>query len=207
MGDWLRLCPPAGPGTKPSAHFKKLERNGARLVPDEATCQQKVDAVLAIPAWCNQFPAAGLSSGASHCAAIQSVRETDSPGPFVSAVAGREIGAKQSTACIAAVQRTAANPGEARPAPSGITNTVRIRRGSDFAESRFPDPGIHADLRSRPLRRRALRHDSPAPIARSDSLHSARALNFAVPLCFSWPCYNSELRERANTLPMTKVGF
>src|SRR5712664_3707539 len=123
MGDWLRLCPPAGPGTEPLAHFKKLERNGARLVPDEATCQQKVDGVLAIPAWCNQFPAAGLSCGASHCAAIQSVRETDSPGPFVSAVAGREIGQNKSPAGIAAEQQTVANPGEGGPPPRGITNT------------------------------------------------------------------------------------
>src|SRR6266849_2977959 len=163
MGDWLRLCPPAAPGTEPSAHFKKLERNGARLAPDEATCQQEVDAVLAIPAWRNRFPAAGFSRGAPCGAAIQSVRGTDSPGAFVPAVTEHEIGAKQSTACVAAVQRTAANPGAARPVASGFTNTIRIRRRGEFAESRFPGPGIHADLRPRPLRRRALRHHPPPP--------------------------------------------
>src|SRR6266436_6808022 len=176
MGDRLRLCPPAGPGTEPSAHFKKLERNGARLVPGEATSQQEVDAVLAISAWRNRFPAAGLSRGAPCGAAIQSVRGTDPPGPFVPAVTEREIGAKQSTACVAPVQRTAANPGAARSAASGITNAVRVCRGSEFAESRFPGPGIHADLRSCPLRRRALRHHSPPPIARADSFRFARAL-------------------------------
>src|SRR5882762_1671594 len=101
MGDRVRFCPPAGPGPESSAHFKKLERNSARLVPEETTSQQKVDEVLAISAWCHGFPAAGFSRGASCCAAIQPDLGIDSPGPFVPAVAGREIGAKQSAACFA----------------------------------------------------------------------------------------------------------
>src|SRR6266850_1746603 len=169
MGDRVRLCPPAAPGTESPAHFKKLERNGARLVPDEATSQQGVDAVLAIPAWCNRFPAASLSRSAPCGAAIQSVSGTDSPGPFVSSIARCEISAKQSSACIAAVQRTAANPGAARPAASGITNTFRVCRRSESAESRFPGPRIYADLRPRPLWRRALRYDTPPPTSQSDS--------------------------------------
>jgi len=53
--------------------------------------------------------------------------------------------------------------------------------------------------RSCALRRRTLRHHPPAPIARSDSLLFARALNFAVPLRFSWHvtienCANVQIR-------------
>src|SRR5258708_4515125 len=82
--------------------------------------------------------------------AFQSSCRTDPPRPSVLSIARTE------TRCVA--------------------DTVRIRGGGGFAESGASGPRIHATLRPRTLRRRALRYDALAPSSRPDSRGIASAV-------------------------------
>src|SRR5258708_25489789 len=142
-----------------------------------------MDEVLAASAGRAGLFAADRAGAFSGGLAFQSSCRTDPPRPSVLSIARIQSGPQRSPACIAALCGAASNARAARTDARCVADTVRIRGRGGFAESGASGPRIHATLRPRTLRRRALRYDALAPSSRPDSRGIAGALkpDFILP--------------------------
>src|SRR5467141_2454602 len=173
MGDRLRLRASNGAGAGSAARFARLVGIVARLVQKATTPRQKLDEVLARGA--QRADPAGARRVLDFAAIRCAFRYGAAPAAVVAASVG-EDSAHESSACLAVVCGTASNAGATGTEARGDADTVRMCRRRGFAESRADCARIHATLCSRALRRRALRYNALARVARPGSRGIARTL-------------------------------
>src|SRR5207245_4303700 len=177
MDDRLRVRTPSGAGAEPAAQLEELGGRSADLVRTQTTQRQEMAEGLAISTWHAGLSAAGCAGAVARRAAVQRAGGTASSISTLPADSRVESGTRRSAACLAAVCRTAADDGTARPGADGDANAFRIRRSGTFAAACSGSLGIYAALRARPLRRGALQYHATGTIAGPDSNDSPRTLS------------------------------